>query len=175
MKSPVAKFLEDEEIKAIVEAAGANKGDLLMIVADTPKVVAESLSALRNEIGNRWACATTMFWLLRGLSTFHWWSGKKTRVAGTPPTIRLRCRRTRPGFLESDPAGCALRLTTWFATARSLPAAAFGIHRRDIQNKVFKLMNYSEEEIQARFGHMLDAFDYGAPPHGRMPRESTGC
>ncbi len=69
-------------------------------------------------------------------------------------------------FLDSDPSKVRSQAYDLVCNGSEMASGSIRIHRRDIQNKVFKLMNYSEEEIQERFGHMLDAFDYGAPPHG---------
>ncbi len=167
VKSPVAKFLKEEEIKAIAETAGAKTGDLLMVVADTPKVVAESLSALRNEMGHRLGLCDDEVLAFAWVVDFPLveWKEEEGRwdAAHHPFTMP---HEQDLDFLESDPGRVRSQAYDLVCNGSELASGSIRIHRRDIQNKVFKLMNYSEEEIQARFGHMLDAFEYGAPPHG---------
>ena len=69
-------------------------------------------------------------------------------------------------LLDTDPGKARSQAYDLVCDGSELASGSIRIHRRDIQNKIFQLINLSDDEIQARFGHMLDAFEYGAPPHG---------
>ena len=167
IKSPIVKFLKPEEIAAIVARANAASGDLIMLVADVPKVVASTLSALRNEMGSRLGLRDDKMLAFAWVVDFPLveWSESENRwdAAHHPFTMPLE---EDLEFLDSDPSKVRSQAYDLVCNGSEMASGSIRIHRRDIQNKVFKLMNYSEEEIQERFGHMLDAFDYGAPPHG---------
>ena len=167
VKSPIAKFLKPEEIAAIVAQANAASGDLIMLVADSPRLVASTLSALRNEMGSRLGLRDDKMLAFAWVVDFPLveWSESENRwdAAHHPFTMPLE---EDLEFLDSDPSKVRSQAYDLVCNGSEMASGSIRIHRRDIQNKVFKLMNYSEEEIQERFGHMLDAFDYGAPPHG---------
>ncbi len=168
-KSPSAKFFTSEQLQAIAArfepAAGA--GDLLVFVADQPNVIAASLSRLRNEMGRRLNlidpnevafCWVVDFPLLE-------WSEDEKRwdavhhpfTAPKPEDIHL---------LDSDPGAARANAYDIVCNGYEIGGGSIRIHQRDVQTKLFSLLNYSEEQAMERFGHMLNAFEYGAPPHG---------
>lgn len=167
IKSPVAKFLKESEIEAIKAAAGANEGDLVMIIADAPKTVYRSLGALRLAMGDKLGLRDS------NVMAFLWvidfplveWSDDQNRwdAAHHPFTMPME---EDMGLLETDPGKVRSQAYDLVCNGVELASGSIRIHRRDIQNKVFKLMAYTDEEVRDRFGHMLDAFEYGAPPHG---------
>lgn len=167
IKSPIAKFLKEEEIGAIIERAGAKTGDLLMIVADTPKIVAESLGGLRLEMGGRLGLRDD------GIIAFAWvvdfplfdWNETDGRWDSTHHPFTMPHEKDMD-LLDTDPGKVLSQAYDFVCNGHELASGSIRIHRRDIQNKIFRLLNISDEEIQARFGHMLEAFEYGAPPHG---------
>ncbi|MCE5199965.1 MAG: aspartate--tRNA ligase [Armatimonadota bacterium] len=167
IKSPIAKFLKEDEIKAIIERAGAKTGDLLLIVADKPKIVADSLANLRNEMGKRLGLRDDSIMALAWVIDFPLFEWKEEEgrwdAAHHPFTMPME---EDLHLMDTDPGSVRSEAYDLVCNGSELASGSIRIHRRDIQNKVFKLMNYEEEEIQARFGHMLDAFEYGAPPHG---------
>jgi len=167
VKSSIAKFLKDEEINAIVERAGAKTGDLLMIVADTHKIVAQALANLRNEMGTRLGLrddAVLAFAWVTDFPLFKWdedqgrWDAEHHQF--TMP------HEEDVTLLDTDPGNIRSQAYDFVCNGHELASGSIRIHRRDIQNKIFQLLNIPDDEIQARFGHMLDAFEYGAPPHG---------
>jgi len=167
VKSPIAKFLKDEEIKAIVERAGAKTGDMLMIVADTPKLVAQALANLRNEMGTRLGLrsddALAFAWVT-DFPLFKWdEDGNRWDAEHHPFTMP---HEEDIQLLDTDPGKARSQAYDFVCNGHELASGSIRIHRRDIQNKVFKLLKITDEEIQAQFGHMMEAFEFGAPPHG---------
>ncbi|MCE5315470.1 MAG: aspartate--tRNA ligase [Armatimonadota bacterium] len=167
IKSPIAKFFKEDEIKSIIKKADAKVGDLVLIVADKPKIVAETLANLRNLMGTRLGLRDDNIIALAWVVDFPLveWKENENRwdAAHHPFTMPVE---EDMGLMDTDPGKVRSEAYDLVCNGSELASGSIRIHRRDIQNKVFKLMNYSEKEVQARFGHMLDAFEYGAPPHG---------
>ncbi len=169
IKSPSSKFLTEAEMQAIVDKAGAGTGDLMMIVADRPKVVAEALGGLRLEMGDRLG--------LRDDSVHAWawivdfplveWNENESRWDSSHHPFTMPNEEDLP-LLDTDPGKVKSQAYDLVCNGSELASGSIRIHRRDIQNKVFHLLNLGDEEIQARFAHMLEAFEYGAPPHGGL-------
>lgn len=167
VKSSIAKFLKDEEMQAIIERAGAKEGDLLMIVADRPKIVAQSLANLRNVMGTRLGLRDDNVLAFAWVTDFPLveWNEEECRWDPSHHPFTMPNEEDMQ-YLETDPGRVRSQAYDFVCNGSELASGSIRIHRRDIQNKVFKLINLTEEEIQARFGHMLEAFEYGAPPHG---------
>lgn len=167
IKSPIAKFLKDGEMQAIIDRAQAKIGDLLMLVADQPKTVAEVLAQLRLEMGDRLGLRDD------GILAFAWivdfplfeWNEDENRWDSSHHPFTMPNEEDLP-LLDTDPGKVTSQAYDLVCNGSELASGSIRIHRRDIQNKVFRLLNLSDEDIQARFGHMLEAFEYGAPPHG---------
>ena len=167
IKSPIAKFLKDDEMAAIIERAGAKTGDLLMIVADVPKLVAQSLANLRNEMGDRLGLRdenVIAFGWVTDFPLFKWDEDNQRWDAEHHPFTMPREEDLE--LLDTDPGKALSQAYDFVCNGHELASGSIRIHRRDIQNKVFQLLNIADDEIEARFGHMLSAFEYGAPPHG---------
>ena len=167
VKSPIAKFLKDEEIASITQRAGAKTGDLLMIVADTPKLVAQSLANLRNEMGKRLGLCddnVLAFAWVTDFPLFKWDEDNQRWDAEHHPFTMPRDEDIE--LLDTDPGKALSQAYDLVCNGHELASGSIRIHRRDVQNKIFQLLGIPDDEIQARFGHMLDAFEYGAPPHG---------
>ena len=166
-KSAIAKFLNESEMNALAARLNAQSGDLLLFVADKSKVVADALGALRAELGRRLNLAEkdllSFAWVVDfplfewNAETQHW---DATHHLFTSPKPRdLPLLDTAPGRVHAD---CYDLVCNGF----ELASGSIRIHRRDIQEKILAILKYSREEAFARFGHMLTAFEYGAPPHG---------
>lgn len=167
IKSPVAKFLSDGEMCAILERAAAQPGDLLLIVADEPAVVARALDGLRREMGERLNLADPdllAFAFVVDFPLFKWDEELNRWDAEHHPFTMPKA--TDISLMDTDPAAVRADCYDMVCNGYELASGSIRIHRRDIQEKVFALLNYTPEEAQARFGHMLEAFEYGAPPHG---------
>ena len=169
LKGTLAKFLKESEIAQIAGRLGAGDGDLALIVADQALVANKVLGALRLEFRDRLNLADP------DLLAFGWiidfpmfeWNAEENRwdAAHHPFTMPKAEHLDR---LESDPASVLSDAYDLVCNGYELSSGSIRIHRRDIQNRVFRLLGYSEEETQRRFGHMLEAFEFGAPPHGGM-------
>jgi aspartyl-tRNA synthetase len=167
IKSPMVKFFSEGEMQAVLERAKAQLGDLMLIVADQPSVVARTLDGLRQEMGHRLGLAEPdllAFAFVVDFPLFRWdeelerWDAEHHPFT-MPKAADIPLMDTDPGAVRAD---CYDLVCNGY----ELASGSIRIHRRDIQEKVFSLLNYTPEEAQARFGHMLDAFEYGAPPHG---------
>lgn len=167
VRSPIAKFLAEGELQAIRERTGAQVGDLLAIVADTPKVANECLSRLRHRMGQELGLADP------NLMAFAWvvdfplleWDEDEGRWNPSHHPFTSPREEDIP-LLETDPGKVRANCYDLVCNGNELASGSIRIHRRDLQDKIFHLLGYSDAEIQERFGHLLEAFEYGAPPHG---------
>jgi len=167
VKSSIAKHLTEQEISDMIERAKAKVDDLLFIVADQPAVVARTLDALRRELGHR------LELIEHDLLAFAWvvdfplfkWDEELQRWDAEHHPFTMPKEEDLP-LLESDPGAARANCYDLVCNGYELASGSIRIHRPDIQEKVFALLGYSPEETKARFGHMLEAFEYGAPPHG---------
>jgi aspartyl-tRNA synthetase len=169
VKGPVAKFLHEGELNEIKQRVEAQAGDLVCLVADQPGVVAKSLAALRLTFRDRLNLAAS------DLMAFGWvvdfpmfeWNASENRwdAAHHPFTMPKREHLDR---LETDPASVLSDAYDLVCNGYELASGSIRIHDRETQRRIFRVLNYPDHEIQARFGHMLEAFEFGAPPHGGM-------
>jgi len=169
VKSPIAKFLSEEEIAGLVALAEAQPGDLIAFVADKPDVVAKVLDRLRREIAVRQGLAdpnTLHFCWVTDFPVF-----ERDEEGGGWTFFHNPFSMPHPEdlpFLESDPARCRAFCYDLVCNGSEAASGSIRIHKRDIQERIFKMLGKTDAQIQAQFGHMLDAFDFGAPPHGGM-------
>jgi aspartyl-tRNA synthetase len=166
-KSSLSRFFSPEHMQALAERVGAGPGDLVAIVADTPKVVAASLGALRSEMGRRLDLADpdmlALAWVV-DFPLFEWdEDAERWDAVHHPFTMPKPEHRA---LLDSDPGAVLADCYDIVCNGYELGSGSIRIHRRDIQEKVFALLSYLPEEAERRFGHMLSAFEYGTPPHG---------
>lgn len=169
VKSPIAKFLSEEEITGLVALAEAVPGDLVAFVADTPETVAKTLDRLRREIAARQKLAdpnVLHFAWVTDFPVFDWDEEAKQWTFAHNPFAMPHAEHL--DFLESDPARCRAYTYDLVCNGSEGASGSIRIHKRDIQERIFRMLGKTDEQIQAQFGHMLDAFDYGAPPHGGM-------
>lgn len=167
VRSPIAKFLSPEEIAAITTGIGATTGDLVLAVADQPAVVAKSLSALRDEVGRRLNLADpdvlAYCWLVE-FPLFEWNEDESRWEATHNPFSGFFAEDA--ANLESDPSSVRAKQYDLVLNGNEVGGGSVRNHRRADQERMFALMGYSEEDTRTRFGALLDALDYGAPPHG---------
>jgi aspartyl-tRNA synthetase len=178
-RSPIGKFVGDDRLERIAARAGADPGDLVLIVADRPEVTADVLGRLRAELGGRLGLADpdvlAYGWIHR-FPMYKWdaehgrWDATHNPFSGVMPEdidllVTASGDPARPS--PEDPAGRAramqydLVLNGW-----ELGGGSVRIHRRDLLERSFALQGQTRESMQAKFGAILDAFEYGAPPHG---------
>jgi len=167
LRSQVTKFLTPVEIQTIITASDAQAGDLILIVADKPGVVAQSLSNLRLEIGRRANlidnntlafCWVVDFPLLEYNDEAQRW-----QAVHHPFTSALDEDWDR---LENDPGSVLAKAYDVVMNGWEVGGGSIRIHRSDLQDRLFARLGLQQAEVQAQFGHLLEAFQYGAPPHG---------
>ena len=167
VKSTAAKYLTIDEIKQMASSLQAGLGDLLLIVAAAPDLVNTVLGRLRQELGNRLGLADpdalsfayiVGFPLLRkDNASGQWTSEHHPFTAPWPEDIPL---------LDTAPAKVRGRHYDMVCNGYEIGGGSLRIYTAELQKKVFRLLGYTDEEITERFGHMLEAFEFGAPPHG---------
>jgi aspartyl-tRNA synthetase len=166
---PVAKNLTPEETDRIVLAAGAKAGDLIFFAADKPKNVAEVLGRLRLKLGEDLKLIPEgrydLLWVT-DFPMFEYDEADGRYYAMHHPFTRPRDEDL--GKLESDPGAVKAIAYDIVLNGYEIGGGSLRIFQRDVQEKVFRLLGLSEEEIQQKFGFLLSAFDYGTPPHGGL-------
>ncbi len=166
-KSPIAKFFSEAVIRELVEKAGAQPGDLLLMVADKPGVVNEALSNLRTLLGERLGLTSpdvlSFCWIV-DFPLFTWneeeqrWDPSHHMFTSPKPEM--------VHLLDSDPAAVLSQQYDLVCNGYEVAGGSIRIHERAVQEKIFKLIGLDPGVAQQRFGHLLEAFEYGAPPHG---------
>ncbi len=166
-RSSFAKFLADEEVLAIIEQLEGQPDDLLLFIADKWDVANESLGRLRLELGDRLGlrddnilafCWVTQFpFLMWNEDEKRWDPSHHLFTAPEDADIPL---------LDSEPGQAKGKQHDLVLNGNEVAGGSVRIHQRDLQEKVFGLIGLEETEAQDRFGHMLEAFEYGTPPHG---------
>ncbi len=171
LQSPIVKNLHDRALAAILDATGAQDGDLIFFGADRAKVVADALGALRNKIGH------SEFGRGHGLSVDGWqpvWvidfpmfefnEEEQRFVAAHHPFTSPKDEHL--DYLESDPSKCLAKAYDMALNGWEIGGGSVRIYREDVQSKVFRALKIGPEEARVKFGFLLDALQYGAPPHG---------
>ncbi|MFD2702985.1 aspartate--tRNA ligase [Paenibacillus shunpengii] len=166
-KGPIVKFMSPEEIEAIKERTGAEDGDLLLFSADNKKVVADVLGALRLKIGrqlgliddNKFKFAWVVDFPLLGYD-----EDEKRYVAEHHPFTRPKEEDLH--LFETDPGQIRAQAYDLVLNGYEVGGGSMRIFKRDVQEKMFGALGLSTEEAYDKFGFLLDAFEYGTPPHG---------
>lgn len=167
VRSSFAKNLAPGEFAAIVERMQAEAGDLLLIVADQPAVVAASLDKLRRNLAERLQLAdpnTLCFAWIVDFPLVEWNEDEQRWDAVHHPFTAPKDEDMH--LLATDPGKVRAKAYDLILNGYEAGGGSIRIHRRDVQQQIFSLLGISEEQAQAQFGHMLEAFEYGAPPHG---------
>ena len=163
LRSPVEKFLSAEEVAGVCSTTGATPGDLILIVADKADRVAVALDGLRRTMAVRLDLIPADVWAFCWLTEppLFAWNEDEERWDSVH---HLFTAPSDPGHL--DPATATARAYDLVLNGFELGGGSIRIHRADVQRRVIELLGLSVEEMEAQFGHMLEAFRYGAPPHG---------
>ena len=166
MQSPIVKNLSDESLQAVVERSGAKDGDLIFFGADKAKVVNDALGALRGKIGHEKGYAEKAWrplWVT-DFPMFEYDEEDKRWVALHHPFTAPK--DGHEDWLATDPGKCLSKAYDMVLNGWEIGGGSVRIHREDVQSKVFRALNISAEEAQTKFGFLLEALQYGAPPHG---------
>jgi len=167
VKGIAARFLTEGEQAVIAERTGAGAGDLICMVADAPETVAKALGGLRLLFRDRLRLADpgefAFAWILE-FPMFEWNEEEgRWEAMHHPFTSPMDDDLDR---LETDPASVRAKAYDIVCNGYEIGGGSIRIHRRDIQERIFRLLGYTPEQARARFGHLLEAFEFGAPPHG---------
>ncbi|MGB6055104.1 MAG: aspartate--tRNA ligase [Burkholderiaceae bacterium] len=171
LQSPIVKNLHDAALARVIELTGAEDGDLIFFGADRAKVVNDAIGALRAKIGH------SEFGRKAGLFDDSWkplWvvdfpmfeyddDNQRWSACHHPFTAP---KDGHENYLETDPGRCLAKAYDMVLNGWELGGGSVRIHRADVQSKVFRALNINDEEAQLKFGFLLDALQYGAPPHG---------
>ena len=167
IKSPIAKFFTEEQLAALRERMGAKAGDLLIFVADQPLVVANTLGHLRQEFGRRLHLIDPMefnfAWVLE-FPLLEWSEEEKRWIAMHHPFTSPMDEDE--SLMEAEPGRVRAKAYDLTLNGIEVGGGSIRIHRREIQEKMFKLLGLTPEESMEKFGYLLEAFEYGTPPHG---------
>jgi len=166
-QSPIAKFFTDDELAELNKALGAEVGDLLMFMADTPAIANEALGRLRGHLGQKLGLARKDNYKFVWITEFpllEWDAEEKRHVAVHHPF-------TAPleedfALLDSDPGKARAQAYDLVLNGSEIGGGSIRIHDQAIQSRMFELLGIDEEEAQEKFGFLLDALNFGAPPHG---------
>lgn len=166
-KGPIAKFLSAEELEAISAKADGENGDLLLFVADKPAVVYESLGALRLKLGKELQLIDeekfNFLWVTDWPLLEYDEEEGRYYAAHHPFTSP---QEEDIDKLETDPGSVKANAYDLVLNGYELGGGSIRIYQRDVQNKMFKVLGFTEETAREQFGFLLDALEYGAPPHG---------
>ncbi|MEI7970177.1 MAG: aspartate--tRNA ligase [Betaproteobacteria bacterium] len=171
LQSPIVKNLHDRALTAILERTGAQTGDLVFFGADKAKVVNDALGALRVKVGH------SAFGKARGFADGDWkplWvvdfpmfeydeEGARWSAMHHPFTSP---KDGHEDLLETDPGACLAKAYDLVLNGWEMGGGSVRIHREEVQSKVFRALKIDAEEARLKFGFLLDALQYGAPPHG---------
>ncbi len=166
LQSPILKFLSPEVIRTILERTAARDGDLVFFGADRAKIVNEALGALRAKLGHERGLTETGWrplWVL-DFPMFEYDDAEKRWAAMHHPF-------TSPAdghedLLETDPGAARAKAHDMVLNGWEIGGGSVRIHRQEVQEKVFRALGIGADEAQAKFGFLLEALQYGAPPHG---------
>ena len=171
LQSPIVKNLHDAAIAAILEKTGAQNGDIIFFGADKEKVVNDAIGALRVRIGHSdWAREKGLFvdewrplWVV-DFPMFEYDEENARWVACHHPFTSPKDEHL--GLLETDPGKCLAKAYDMVLNGWEMGGGSVRIHQEAVQSQVFRALKINAEEAQAKFGFLLDALQYGAPPHG---------
>jgi len=167
VRSNITRFLTPENVKDFAVSTGANDGDLVLIVAGDPKSTNAALASLRHEMGLRLDLADTdtmHFAFITDFPLFEW-SSEDQRLNASHHAFCM----PKPGyekFLYENPSKVIAQSYDLVCNGLEMASGSIRIHDRKMQEDVFAVLGYTKEEVSERFAQILDAFEYGAPPHG---------
>jgi aspartyl-tRNA synthetase len=167
LQSPIVKNLSPDSLKAVIERTGAQSGDLIFFGADRAKVVNDALGALRVKIGHEKGHLTGEAWKPLWVVDFPMFEydeeEKRWNAMHHPFTAP---KDGHEDYLTTDPGQATAKAYDMVLNGWEMGGGSVRIHREDVQSKVFRALNIGAEEAKVKFGFLLDALQYGAPPHG---------
>jgi len=167
VRSPFQQHVAPQTMPALLAAFGAQEGDLIALVADQPKVVHASLARLREHLGRALGLAdpnTLAFCWIVDFPLLEWDEAAGRWTFSHNPFCAPRDADLP--LLDTDPGRVLSKQYDFVCNGSEIGGGSIRIHTRPLQEKIFRLMGYSDEQMQAQFGTILEALEYGAPPHG---------
>jgi aspartyl-tRNA synthetase len=173
LQSPIVKNLHEAALRAIIERTGAQNGDIIFFGADKEKIVNDAIGALRTRIGHEKGAAMGFLsaepwkplWVV-DFPMFEYDEEAKRWTACHHPFTAPKDEHL--ALLESDPGKCLAKAYDLALNGSELGGGSVRIHQEAVQSQVFRALNIGAEEAQLKFGFLLDALQYGAPPHGGL-------
>ena len=169
LQSPIVKNLSDAALASIIERSGAQDGDLMFFGADKAKVVNDALGALRVKIGHEKGHLSGAEWMpvwITDFPMFEYDEDDKRWTACHHPFTAPKDEHV--SLLDSDPGACLAKAYDIALNGWEIGGGSVRIHRADVQSQVFRALNIDDEEARVKFGFLLDALKFGAPPHGGL-------
>jgi aspartyl-tRNA synthetase len=169
LQSPIVKNLHAAALKTIVERTGAQSGDLIFFGADKTKIVNDALGALRTKLGHDKGYVDGSVWRPLWVVDFPMFEfDDENQRWGACHHPFTSPKDGHEGLLATDPGACVAKAYDLALNGWEMGGGSVRIHRSDVQEKVFQALGIGPEEQQAKFGFLLDALKYGAPPHGGL-------
>ena len=169
VQSPIAKFLTEEELHAILDRAGVETGDLVFIVADRNDIVFASLGALRLKVADKLELIPenqfNLLWVT-DFPQFEWSEEENRYMAMHHPFTSPKDEDMDK--LETDPGSVHAKAYDIVLNGVEIGGGSIRIHSSELQERMFRALGFTKEEAQKRFGFLLDAFRFGPPPHGGL-------
>ncbi len=169
LQSPIVKNLHATALQTIIERTGAQNGDIIFFGADKAKIVNDALGALRSKIGHEKGYLNGKAWEPLWVVDFPMFEydeeGKRWNACHHPFTAP---KDEHLSMLESDPGKCLAKAYDLALNGSEIGGGSVRIHKEAVQSQVFRALNIGAEEAQLKFGFLLDALQYGAPPHGGL-------
>ena len=167
VRSSASQFLSLDQVKAIARQTEAAIGDLILMIAGPPKIANLALSFLRNEMGGRLGLADPNLLAFAFVVDFplFQWSEEEERWDATHHPFTLP-KEGDEQYVEGDPGRVIARCYDLVCNGEELASGSIRVHNRELQERIFKTLGYTLEQMEARFGQLLTALEYGAPPHG---------
>jgi len=169
LQSPIVKNIHATALRAIMERTDAQNGDIIFFGADTTKVVNEALGALRQKVGHDKGHLDGRAWAPLWVVDFPMF--EQDEDSGRWNALHHPFTSPKDGheaLLETDPGACLSKAYDMVLNGWEVGGGSVRIHKQDVQANVFKALNISDEEAQEKFGFLLEALQYGAPPHGGL-------
>jgi aspartyl-tRNA synthetase len=167
VRSAVSRFLTLEQVKDLARRTEAEIGDLILIIAGPPRTANLALSYLRHEMGRRLGLADPdllAFAFVLDFPLFEWHEeGGRWDAMHHPFSMP---QQGYEQYIETDPGRVIGHLYDLVANGEELASGSIRVHKRELQERIFKVLGYSHDEVERRFGQLLTALEYGAPPHG---------
>jgi aspartyl-tRNA synthetase len=169
VKGSVAKFVSEAEVEALKSKTGAGVGDLIVFATDTKAIANKTLGGLRLWFRDKLDLADKDMMAFAWVLDFPFFAYNEETKAWESEhhPFTMPKMEDLPKF-DTDPGSVLSDAYDMVCNGYEMASGSIRIHRRDIQMKMFQMLKYTDEEIKEKFGHMLDAFEYGAPPHGGM-------